>query len=335
MAQTRPELARILPYLEFDGEEGEIGGADMEPPPPEEAPPAPAPAPAEAPPAPAAPAAAPAPAPVAEGLSTAKLKAKFIKAKECGANLGTMMDFGSRKMTLHDAIRECGLTPMECGFADEDSSESGLKQMLKSIAGFWNPQEKNFTIGGTRAKQKVVTAFKNGDFPNASEQELQRVIELVDKMDPSQQQGQHHDILRLAGVNQVMDEDPMSDQFNKIMQQFQQGNPDVDVNKMIDQWQKAHPGANVQRNHTSTGTINGKPASYDDAMKQMPKVSWGGQDFDLNNPDDMGQKIKGMMGNVMQQHGKDIPNQNIQFPGGQMNPHDMMKQIMGKINFGN
>jgi hypothetical protein len=31
---------------------------------------------------------------------------------------------------------------------------------------------------------------------------------------------------------------------------------------------------------------------------------------------------------------KQVPNQNVQFPGGQMNPSDMMKQIMQKINFG-
>jgi hypothetical protein len=41
--------------------------------------------------------------------------------------------------------------------------------------------------------------------------------------------------------------------------------------------------------------------------------------------------MKGMMSKAQGQ----APNQNIQFPGGQMNPADMMKDIMGKINFGN
>jgi hypothetical protein len=30
-----------------------------------------------------------------------------------------------------------------------------------------------------------------------------------------------------------------------------------------------------------------------------------------------------------------VPNQNVQIPGGHLNPNDMMKQIMQKINFGN
>jgi hypothetical protein len=37
------------------------------------------------------------------------------------------------------------------------------------------------------------------------------------------------------------------------------------------------------------------------------------------------------IGNVQGQ----VPNKNVEFPGGQMNPADMMKQIMQKINFGN
>ena len=69
-------------------------------------------------------------------------------------------------------------------------------------------------------------------------------------------------------------------------------------------------------------------------MKQMPKVSFGGQDFDMNKPDEMGGKIKGMMGGMMGKMQGQMPDQNVQFPGGQMNPADMMKGIMSKINFG-
>jgi len=185
--------------------DGQTGGADTEPPAPAEAPPAP---PAEAPPAPPEGAAPPAPggeaglppqppageelppispAPVAEGTEDhklAKLKAKFIQAKECGATLETQMDFGHKTMTLHDAMRECGIAPMECGFADE-SGEGGAQQMLKTIAGFWNKEAKNFTIGGTRAKTKIVKGWKEGEFPNASEDDLKQVLQLIDKMDPS------------------------------------------------------------------------------------------------------------------------------------------------------
>jgi hypothetical protein len=54
----------------------------------------------------------------------------------------------------------------------------------------------------------------------------------------------------------------------------------------------------------------------------------------MSNPDQAGEKLKGIMGGMMQGVQGQIPNQNVQFPGGQMNPSDMMKQIMQKINFG-
>ena len=143
--------------------------------------------------------------PVAESMADhkmAKLKAKFIQAKEHGATLETMMDFGHKEMTLHDAMRECGIAPMECGFADE-TGEGGAQQMLKTISGFWNKEAKNFTIGGTRAKTKVVKGWKEGEFPNASEDDLKQVLQLIDKMDPSAQSQDNDElghIRHLAGL---------------------------------------------------------------------------------------------------------------------------------------
>ena len=70
-----------------------------------------------------------------------------------------------------------------------------------------------------------------------------------------------------------------------------------------------------------------------DKFKQM-KLKIGNDEIDFNNPDQAGEKIKGMMGGMMKGMQGQVPNQNIQFPGGQMNPADMMKGIMDKINFG-
>jgi hypothetical protein len=92
--------------------------------------------------------------------------------------------------------------------------------------------------------------------------------------------------------------------------------------------------------NTSTGTINGQPANYDDAMNKFNdmaknmKLKFGDQELDLNNPDQMGDQLKNVMGGMMKGVQGQMPNQNVQFPGGQMNPSDMMKQIMQKINFG-
>jgi hypothetical protein len=360
IAKDDTELSRIIPQLDFKGEGGEAPTGGEQAPPPQEplapppegaAPPADAGAPA-APPAPAgemppaAPGAPPAP-PVAESVNPnmAKMRAKFIKARECGAELDHKMDFGHKTMTLHDAIRECGLTPMECGFGDmnaNDNNDSGVEQMLKTIAGFWNREEKNFTIGGTRAKTKVAKDFKNGEFPNATEQDLAQVFQLIDKMDPSES-GHNNELSRIKQLahghqhGAEVDEASEDEDFSAMMQQFMDKHQGANVDSMLDQYLKSHPDAKVTRNNTSSGNINGKPASYDDAMKQMPKVNFGGQDFDMNHPDQMGDNIKGMMGGMMGKAQSQMPNQNIEMPGGgaQMNPQEFMKNIMGKINFGN
>ena len=207
------QAPEIVSQLHFGGE-GEIGGANAEPAVPAPAPEAsapPQPAPGEGLPL------EPAPAPVAEssdedppfdgpytktkgtvtdksgakhtGHSQAKHLAKagmiraIHKAKQAGAKLDTKLDFGHKEMTLHDCMRECGMAPQDFGY--EDSQESGVMQMFKDIAGFWNHEAKNFTIGGTRAKTKVVKGFKDGAYEGASDRDLHKVIALIDKMDPS------------------------------------------------------------------------------------------------------------------------------------------------------
>ena len=128
----------------------------------------------------------PPPAPIAES-TTAKMKAKFIKVKEAGATLDTPFAEG---MTVRDAIRECGMNPMECGFGEEiEMQESGVDQMLKSIAGFWNSAKRNFTIGGTRVKTKIIKGFKDGDYSNATPEEVKKVLAMIGKMDPSSNSG--------------------------------------------------------------------------------------------------------------------------------------------------
>jgi hypothetical protein len=155
------------------------------PPPPEGAPPAP---------------------PVAESMGGSHPKARLIRAihtaKKHGAQLDTTLDFGHKEMTLHDCIEECGMSPKDFGF-NQGENEDGVHQMLKSISGFWNKEAKNFTIGGTRAKTKVVKDFKNGEFKNATEEELQHVLHMIDKMDPSDNEhGELGHITHLAGMRQ-------------------------------------------------------------------------------------------------------------------------------------
>ena len=136
--------------------------------------------PAEAPTAPETGAMPPAP-PVAESM--AKLKAKLIRVFEAGADLNTKLDFGHRVMTLGEAMEECGCDMPTKPQARHDAP---IEEMMKSITGFFNPQEKNFTIGGMRAKIKILKDFKNGAFKGATPHHVKQVITMIDKLDPSQ-----------------------------------------------------------------------------------------------------------------------------------------------------
>ena len=375
-----PEVAAQLDF-------GSSGGEEQAPPPaPEATPPAPE---APAAPAPEAPPVA-APAPVAEtgedppfngpytkstgdikdksgavhtGHSQAKhlahrgIKAAIAKAIKAGAKGDTKLDFGHREMSLHDAIKECGMSPDQFGL--EDPSESGLQGMLKYISGFYNRDENNFPLGGTRVKIKVKKAFEDGEFGQAHPEELMKVIKFIDSKDSSN--GDSHQltaIKRLAGVpgQAQQPELPVEETGNDM--------PDFDsmmagIHGKLGDIQK-NPNAKFTQSNTSSGTINGNPASYDDAMAQAKGMNFKlpafgdddtETDIDFANPQDMFQKIQGKLGTLANK----VPNKNVQFPGGQINPRDMMggmmkgiggnqapqqnqtdvmKDIMSKINFG-
>jgi hypothetical protein len=149
-------------------------------------------------------------------------------------------------------------------------------------------------------------------------------MDMIERMDPTSDELGH--IRHLSGMHheQGMEEGTAQEDLAAVAKAHPELAPMIQ--KIL-----SDPNAKFTQSNTSSGTVNGKPASYNDAMKQMPKINFGGQDFDLNNPDDMAGKIKGMMGNMMKQHGSQIPNQNVQFPGGQMNPQDMFKGIMGQM----
>jgi hypothetical protein len=115
---------------------------------------------------------------------------------ESGATLDTVIDFGHRAITLGEAMAECGMS-ME---APKESSNggSGVDEILQSIVGFWNREERNFTIGGTRVKTKVVKGFKDGEYPNASEDDVRKVLAMIEKKDPST--SEHNSVVRLSGA---------------------------------------------------------------------------------------------------------------------------------------
>ena len=323
MAEHNPELANLMQSGEIQFGNGtddeEVGGTDVA-----TAPPAPV-----APEAPAAPEAPEVPQ-VAESMS--KLKAKLIKAVECGAGPDTQLDFGSKKMSLMSALKECGIDPASVGMKSQQGS-SGVQEILKSIVGFWNKDatitEGNFTIGGQRTKQKVITGFKNGEYENATKEDVSKVLRMIDKMDPPSDIHGGNDLNRMkhmAGVGKPheMSEGPDDEtDFAK----FIQDHPDADIEAMVTKWkqdQTANPSSSGYTNqmdqssdasqatppanasgtpaptttNNQTGTIDGKPASYNDAMAKFRDIA-GGMGFDGSSPETMQKSIQGKLGGMM------------------------------------
>ena len=318
ISQDNDDIARILNSnaIDFSGDD-EIGGADSEAPAPEAPVAAPAPEAPAAAPAPEAPVAA-APAPqdnlaIAEGM--ASLKAKLIKAVECGAGPDTELDFGHKKMSLLSALQECGINPASVGFK---SKESGVEEILKSISGFWNRDatvtegniKGNFTLGPTRIITKIISNFKNGNYKNATREDVGQVIQMVKKMDPPSSVNQPGDelghIKHLSGMGGTIDEASAesAEEFAKMMADFKAKHSDADIDELVQQYkdqeasnvdvtspatvtqtpsqasnalrtaqsQSPEKLANLQK---SLGTIDGQPASHADAMAKFRDIAKG------------------------------------------------------------
>ena len=193
------DIAKALvndPELKFDG------GNGQEPPAPEIAPAAPAPdatasvqpqppTDASQPPAQPQPTGAeavpgeqqpPAPQPVAENASLTKLKAKLIRAKEYGATLETVIDFGHRAMTLQDAILESGMSLADVGFGGQGDALESMKEFAK---GFLNREKENFTRGPTGVITKVAKEHPDHfDSGEPKTQEAHDFVEWVNSIDP-------------------------------------------------------------------------------------------------------------------------------------------------------
>jgi hypothetical protein len=331
MARNNEDLARAVSLLDFGGEgDEEIGGKDTEEP-PVPAPDAGAPPPPPAPPPPAPDAGAPPapPAPVAESMvNMAGLKAKLIKALEAGATMETKLDFGHRVMTLGEACDECGIT-----MDKPETSGNPIHDILKSIAGFWNPVKKNLTIGGTRTKIKVLKGFKDGEYPHARPVHVKQVIDMIEKMDPSTSTSGDElgRIKQLSGTLQVED---VQDDFDAMMKDFTEKHGDIDINSMLAKFKQDNPDATVTQSNTQNYSANGKPtdkAGFDAAQKNtnMPK-------FNLDDPDGMQNHFKNFASQIMPQMAQKVQSatagqkpQDIKMPGfnGQFNPADFGSHI--------
>jgi hypothetical protein len=237
---------------------------------------------------------------LAKHLAKQGMASAIEKAKKSGATLETQLDFGHSVKTIAEIIEDCGMQPQDFGY--EADRESGLPAMLKYISGFYNKDEGNFPLGGQRIKIKVKKAFEDGEFGHGAEDDLIKVLKFIDLKDPSSDE--QHSVLKLAGVSR----------------------PDHSMEETEQQ------SAQGQATMPNFGPL------MQAIQTQLDAVSKGGQmdpDFSNQFGKQLQTAIAPALQQKMQQAQTQAPNQNVQIPGGQINPQDMMRQIMQKLNFNN
>jgi hypothetical protein len=69
--------------------------------------------------------------------------------------------------------------------------------MLDFVSGFWNKEDNNFPRGATGVKTILKKKFEDGEFENATEEDIEHVFSVIEKLDPS---GNISRIKQLAGL---------------------------------------------------------------------------------------------------------------------------------------
>ena len=111
------------------------------------------------------------------------------KAHAAGATLETKVDFGYGVKTIQEIIEESGCDAQQLGWSKYGS---GYEAMKKFAEGFWSKEDKCFPRGGQWVKIHLKKSFDDGEFPNASEDDLKAILNDISKADPSHDV-QHND----------------------------------------------------------------------------------------------------------------------------------------------
>ena len=327
LAKHNEKLADVLDagLIMFDGKgEEPVGGQEGEAPPAAapagEAPPPPA---GEAPPMPgAAPAGeAPPPAPpVQESAAKAKMIKAIHRAKDSGATLDHVLDFGHSTKTLAEVIESCGMEPREFGFerSPQHGFDSKIFNAMKALAsGFFNREAGNFNIGPHRVIIKATKEFPDhfDESGNPATETSSKFAHWVNSIDPLHKAQRSHDelsrIKQLSGSrHHEMDEGP---QDNTDFEEFVKNHPEFDINDFV----KNYPDSKISQGYSANSNSSAQ-MGLDQILKQHPELA----------------KIKDIVKNPQagfSNMAKSVPNQNIDFPGGSMNPQDMFKGILSKM----
>jgi len=100
------------------------------------------------------------------------------------------------------------------------------------------------------------------------------------------------DMRRMAGLSEAGIQMPGMDDMGGMMKGMMGG---MDPQGMMKNIQSKIPAGNMKSSNTSSGTIDGKPASYDDAMGKFKGMA-GDMGFDASGDDPVGSMYKGIQG---------------------------------------
>lgn len=160
----------------------------------------------------------------ARHLARQGLQKAIAQAVEKGAKPSTKI--GNK--TIHDMILEAGLTYEECGLPPQDGGSkpmappsepagSSIDDMKQFASGWWNKQEKNFTISGEGVKTKLLKQFRG----RADQGDLEQMMSFIDKLDPSSSAHQKDRVLSLAGVKNQQEDLAHA---HRVMESYIKGN---------------------------------------------------------------------------------------------------------------
>jgi hypothetical protein len=182
------------------------------------------------------------------------------------------------------------MIPNPAPLAESGNGSKLVDEIRSRISGFFNQTEGTFTIGEEGFVTKMCKELKEKYHVPPGTHKADRFDHMVERAcnNIMEKYKQHHshsrelsDIRRIAGIMEAGMQMP--------------GMGGLDPQAMMKDIQSKIPADNMKSNRTSSGTIDGKPASYDDAMSKFRGMA-GGMGFDASGDDPVGGMYKGIQG---------------------------------------
>ena len=178
----------------------------------------------------------------------------------------------------------------------EGNAHKVVDEIRSRISGFFNQTEGTFTIGEEGFVTKMCKELKEKYHVPPGTHKAEKFDHMVERactsiMEKYKQRHSHSrelsDMRRMAGIMEAGMQMPGMGDMGSMM-------GGMDPQGMMKNMQSKIPAANMKTTNSS-GTINGQPASYDDAMGKFRGMA-GGMGLDASGDDPVGGMMKGVQG---------------------------------------